>query len=161
MRRRGQRGFTIIELMMVVVVLAVLAAIAAPSFREMTITSQVRSAASDLYDSELFARSEAIKRNNQVSVVPSAGGWVGGWTVQDNGGNVLQRRDPLTGGTIAVGAAGNLAFRLDGRVSSALRSFTVYSTTSTNIKARCVSLDASGRPTVRMDNDANFANGCV
>src|SRR3989304_3761383 len=78
----GSRGFTIIELMIAVRILAILSSIAAPAFREMIIASRVRSAASDLYESALRARSEAITRNAAIDVVPSGGGWAGGWTVQ-------------------------------------------------------------------------------
>jgi hypothetical protein len=37
----------------------------------------------------------------------------------------------------------------------------VYTTESTgSITARCVIIDASGRPTIRNDTDGNPANGC-
>ena len=156
------RGFTIIELMIAVVILAILSSIAAPAFREMIIASRVRSAASDLYESALRARSEAITRNAAIDVVPSGGGWAGGWTVQlAADGTVLSTYGALTSVTVAANAGGNLSFRLDGRVSSNVRQIVLYSGEYTSIQPRCVYVDAAGRPSIRTDKDGNPANGCV
>ena len=158
----SQTGFTIIELMMVVVIAAVLAMVAAPSMHDLMSAQRVRSAASDLYDSVLLARSEAIKRNATVSMVPAGGGWVAGWTVQDAGGNTLLQREAVAGVTITANTIGNLSFRIDGRVSSNVRDFTVAASPAiAGIRARCVLVSASGRPTVRTDNDTDATNGCV
>lgn len=156
------RGFTIIELMIVIVILAILSAIAAPSFREMIIASRVRSSASELYESVLQARSEAITRNAAIDVVPSASGWAGGWTVQIQAdGTVLSTHPALTSVTLTANASGNLSFRLDGRVSTNVRQVVIYSDEYSTIQSRCVYVDAAGRPSVRTDKDGNPANGCV
>ena len=72
------RGFTLIELMLVLVILAVFLSLAAPSMRDMVMTSQVRSSASDLYESVILARSEAIKRAANVDLIPVSGSWQNG-----------------------------------------------------------------------------------
>ena len=69
------RGFTLVELLTVVVILAVLAMIAAPSLRELSVSQRVQMAAMDLNTSLLRARSEAIKQNTDVTLSP-----VGAWT---------------------------------------------------------------------------------
>lgn len=159
---RRSRGFTIIELMITIVILAILSSIAAPSFRQMIISSRVRSAASELYESVLQARSEAITRNAAIDVTPSGSGWVGGWTVQlQSDGTVLSTHPALTGVTVTANASGSLSFRLDGRVSTNVRQIVLYSTEYSTIQARCVYVDAAGRPSVRIDTDSNAANGCV
>jgi len=162
MRHNRSPGFTIIELLIVVAILGILSAIAAPSFREFIVGSQIRSAASELYGSALMARSEAIKRNASIDVIPSGSGWAGGWTVKVNAsGKVLENHEALSNVTVTPNASGNLSFRIDGRVSTNVRNFTLYNTQFTTISARCVFVDAAGRPSVRTDNDGNAANGCV
>lgn len=155
-------GFTMIELMIVIVILAVLSAVAAPSLREMMVASRVRSAASDLYESVLLARSEAIKRNAAIDIVPGAGGWSAGWTVQlQSDSTVMTTHEALTGVSVSANASGNLSFKLDGRVSTNVRQVVLYTTEYATIQARCVYVDAAGRPSVRTDKDGNAANGCV
>jgi type IV fimbrial biogenesis protein FimT len=73
---RRQRGVTLIETMIVVAVSAVVLGTAAPSFRQMSARHQVEGPAIELASNLLFARSEAISRNESVRVSfqsPAAG----------------------------------------------------------------------------------------
>ncbi len=85
MRYHSNRGFTLIELMVAVVVLAVLASIAAPSYRSFITSTGVKSATDDVWSALMMARSEAVKRNSPVIVTPNGGpkgaNWQYGWTV--------------------------------------------------------------------------------
>ena len=80
-----QRGFTLIELMVVVAIVAILAAIAGPSFSDMIRNTRLSAASSALQVSLSLARSEAIKRgaDARVTVAASttAGAFANGWTV--------------------------------------------------------------------------------
>ena len=79
MRRQSeQRGFTLIELMVVIVILAVLATLGIPSFMEMIQNMQVRTAAESILDGMQIARSEAVRRNAHTQFVLGPGT---GWTV--------------------------------------------------------------------------------
>lgn len=62
----GQGGFTAIELLVVVSIVALLAALAAPSFTPLIETWRVRQATESLQSSMFYARSESIKRGGQV-----------------------------------------------------------------------------------------------
>ena len=77
---RGQQGFTAIELMVVVSIVAILAALAAPSFTPLIERWRVRSAIEDLTSTLYFARSEAIKRGGGITIDASSG-WNQGWKV--------------------------------------------------------------------------------
>lgn len=66
-----QRGFSLVELMVVIVVAAILLAIAVPSFRDLMHRSQVSSASNELLASLVYARDEAITRGQLVSMCPS------------------------------------------------------------------------------------------
>ena len=85
----GSRGFTLIELMVAVALVAILSAVAAPSFSEMMVRSAIRSASSDLGSDLNLARAEAIRVGGRVSVCPRASpaamacgsDWAQGWLV--------------------------------------------------------------------------------
>lgn len=159
---RAPRGFTTIELLVSVAIVAILIAVGAPSLTDLIVGVRVRSAASDLYESLLFARSEAIKRNAIISVVPNSGGWVSGWQVRVDADNtVLKVADAAPTVTVTPDAAGNISFAMTGRATTAVRRVVFSAASTPSVKARCVMLDASGRPTVRIDNDTNAANGCI
>jgi len=152
-------GFTIIELMVTLVILAILATVAAPSMRDLLNAARLRSAASDMYESVILARSEAVKRAATVDIVPSASGWQAGWTVQ-SGTTVLQGHDAIQYVTVTANTTGNLSYGLNGRVTTGVRSFVITSSQSSGLAARCVLIDASGRPGVKTDTDGNSSNGC-
>lgn len=62
------RGFTLIEVMVVVSILAILIALAAPSFTPMIERWRVRQSVEQLQSTLYYARSEAIKRGGQVTI---------------------------------------------------------------------------------------------
>ena len=65
---RRARGFTLIELMVVVAVIAVILMIAAPSFRDTILMQRLRGVNGELVTNLAFARSEAVARNELVGV---------------------------------------------------------------------------------------------
>ena len=90
-----ERGFTLVELMITVVIVAILLALAGPGFRELLEGNRLQSSASNVYTSMMLARSEALKRNRPVIMckrnaagdaceTSSTGEWQGGWLVYTN-----------------------------------------------------------------------------
>lgn len=87
--RRAPSGLTLIELLIGLALLAVLLALAAPSFQAQIAASQLNSASSALLGSLLQARAQAIRLGQRVTVCRSAdlqqcdinpaGGWESGW----------------------------------------------------------------------------------
>lgn len=71
-RPTAQRGFTAVELMVVVSIIAILTAMAAPSFRPLIERWRVRSATNALESTLYFARSEAYKRGGNIVISRNA-----------------------------------------------------------------------------------------
>lgn len=66
-RKRRPRGFTLVELLLTIMIAAILAAVAVPSFKGAIRGVAVRGAASELVAGMQFARSEAIRSNRAVT----------------------------------------------------------------------------------------------
>jgi len=67
----NQRGFTLIEIMIVTAIIGIAAGIAAPNFTAMYARHELNQAASGLYNRLLFARSAAISRNAMIVATPA------------------------------------------------------------------------------------------
>jgi len=76
------RGFTILEMVITVVLAVVLVALALPSFRELTLRTNVTTLTNSLVIALNSARSEAVRRGTFVEVVPVSGtSWTAGWKI--------------------------------------------------------------------------------
>lgn len=97
--RGRQSGFTLVELMVVVAIAAILAALAVPSFRSFINSTRQSSAVMQLVSDLNLGRSEAIKRNAHVLVCArnsdgtdcaASTNWQAGWLVCLEGSVVNQ-----------------------------------------------------------------------
>lgn len=86
--QRG-KGFTLMELMFTIAVMAILASVALPYMKMTQANGRINAASNDLVSDLSRARSEAIMRQHYVKVVATTStSWAGqGWTVSDMGLN--------------------------------------------------------------------------
>lgn len=98
-----QRGFTIIELMVTGVVLAILLTIGLPSFNQFIVRNQLRASAEAIQNGVQLARAEAVRLNAKVRFTLGAG-TSSSWGVNvDSGGALVQEsRASGEGGSASV-----------------------------------------------------------
>lgn len=173
------RGFTLIELMIVVAIAAIMAVLAIPSFNTMMVKRSVQSAAVALVTDMRFARSEALRRSAKVSICSLAtdstttcsgdpAKWANGWIVfaetnatgsvgtRDSGEEILRVQQPLPNiatiqrPTTPENTRNYFAYEANGFARSADESLTVTPTSATtNTKLICISIN--GRPSIRVE----------
>ncbi|OHX18976.1 GspH/FimT family pseudopilin [Chromobacterium sphagni] len=167
-----QNGFTLLELLIVMALLAVVLALAVPAYQSTIATNSILSESNNLYGDILFIRNEAIKRGQVVLLCPSSNGnscntsvsnntnWATGWlalvaannSCGDSTGTILRQQKAFTSGDSAsYSNAGNttLCFNRMGYVPSGNVGMVSFNTPG-NIAAnrRCVVLAAVGHPQI-------------
>jgi type IV fimbrial biogenesis protein FimT len=164
--RAASTGFTMIELMVVITVVAILGMIAIPSFTYITTANRIASQINGLLGDIQYARAEAIKEGLSVGVCSSTDGltcsgsniWTTGWIVfADSAGNgtvaanepVLRVQTALTGSNslsadnttnYIVFNRDGFAFGLPGTVT-----FSLHSPGAVQQWTRCLSVNIVGR----------------
>ena len=80
MKSRTSSGFSLLELMITIVIGAILAALALPSFRTYFIRSNITQTANGLLAAMNTGRAEAVKRNAYIRVDPTICSGVANWS---------------------------------------------------------------------------------
>lgn len=139
-------GFSLVEMVVVISILAILASIAVPSFQSMIRSERVKSASMDIYSSLMIARSEAIKRNADVSITPVSGdGWQDGWQISA-GGTVIKNQGALKG-VVVSDAPEPLTYRRSGRLLAASSpAIQIDVDPADSSFVRCIKIELSGLP---------------
>ena len=151
-------GFTLTEMLVVLAIAGILATIAIPGFKSLTQSQQVRNATFELYASLIVARSEAIKRNDDVWVTPVTYTVTFpapehdeyGWTIAASG-VTIQNQPQLKG--VDLRADPNVSpwvtYRRTGRTTATTSPvFKIDAYGETTPYMRCIKIELSGMPRI-------------
>ncbi|HXN14902.1 MAG TPA: GspH/FimT family pseudopilin [Usitatibacter sp.] len=146
--RRVSSGFTMIEMITVVAIIGILFVIAQPAFTTLIANQRARGAATELMTAMMKTRSEAVKRNQNVTLAASGANWEGGWQIRDLNNAVLDSHEAISGITFTGGPA-TVVYQSSGRIQgNAAPTFLITSVVVPTAQ-RCVSADLSGRPNLK------------
>lgn len=152
-------GFTITELMVVVAIAGALAMIALPSFKSLSQSQEIKDAAIELYSALSLARSEAIKRNCNVTVTPiynpvnfpAPTHNEVGWTIATGAGcttaATIRNKSQLKGIALTVlpTTVTSITYQRTGRTTAAISpTFLIDAYGATTPYASCVKIELSG-----------------
>lgn len=154
-RVTGQKGFTLIELMVTIAILAIVLTIATPSFNNIILSNRIDSVAQELHGSLQLARSEAVKRKERVRVCRSnealddcAAGtdWSAGWLVLSMDDEVLKVWQEIQGSTV-TGPSDPVVFYGSG-MASVEETFSVTAPSCANNQKKTITVRRVGSSTL-------------
>ncbi|MFT3858790.1 MAG: GspH/FimT family pseudopilin [Aquabacterium sp.] len=165
-QRSASSGFTLIELMVTVTILAILLALGVPSLTEMMRDKAANASAEALAADLRLARMEAVKRGQQVSLcgvvlkTPAGGGapqyecmttqngaWANGWMIIPVGSNTPTKvQEPHLGiDTIKLDSTDQYIFNPTGMLQGGGRSSIVVKSSTSSGSARVVCINSAGK----------------
>ncbi|MCF6224726.1 MAG: GspH/FimT family pseudopilin [Xanthomonadales bacterium] len=143
------QGFTLIELLITIAIMAIMMAMAVPSFKQMVERNQVTTTGNDMIASIMLARSTAVTREGDIRL-RRLSNWNSGWTVRDAANNVILRHETSHPNLLITAVGSNttnfITYTAQGRTSPALAAGADYFKISLGNTVRCINFSTTGRP---------------
>lgn len=148
-------GFSLIELLAAIIIMAILAGLSGPSMRPFIVKQQLLTASQELIESLQLARSEAIANGSNYRLQPTNANWTSGWQSEEiipNSNPVSFKRYKLANALVTVDLIvgdtvnNSIVFDNKGRANEETRFEVSHSVESANenFTPYCVSITRSG-----------------
>lgn len=163
--RHPARGFTLLEIMVVMALVGILMSIAVPGVKTLLNNQKMKSASFDLVATAMMARSEAQKwggaSSSSISIVAPSNNFSNGWCITftsttacdtaSPADGVMQIIKATSGVTYAYqGTAAPIIFTRTGRLSGGNAVTLLVTDNETFATPRCVTFDTNGNASVRV-----------
>ncbi|MBY0544756.1 MAG: GspH/FimT family pseudopilin [Gammaproteobacteria bacterium] len=163
----GKAGFTFVEMLMTLALVAILIGIALPSYRSIMQNIRVSGITNDFVSTLSYARGEALKRdtpvaicaasNNTFSTCGSNANWANGWIVFVDANSdgviasstdILKTHDALVTGSLITTSLPYIIYNRSGFLGSNTGSLTITAGGCSGMSANLITLTITGRASV-------------
>jgi type IV fimbrial biogenesis protein FimT len=143
-----RRGFTLLELMITIAVLAILVTVGVPGFQELIQNNRVTTQTNELVTALNLARTEAVKRGRHVQVAVSKGdpGWTATVSVAGSPPSEALREIDRGGSAVTVLEGATVVYDPTGAPDDSVE-FVMQPEACSGNKSRVISLGLSGQLT--------------
>ena len=159
-RMKKQHGFTLIELIVTVSVLAIVLAVGVPSFQNVVKNSRITGQTNDFLTAVNYARSEAVKNGETLILCASEDeeecdedevkktDWSVGVILLDSSDTVIRKWDPIAANSTFTANSGFLEYLGTGALSGSAVSFVLEVYKCTDHQKRSLTISRQGHATV-------------
>lgn len=144
-----QVGFTLIEMMVTLLVIAVLLVIGVPSLKKMTINRHADKLAQELQIDIMYARNQALSSAKDITIEPN-GQWNEGWLIKE-GTALLRISNPRAKAGEIASSATVIEFNKFGRLTSGNTEIKVAVNDCTGNRIRTIKINALGQIVTKVD----------
>ncbi|HFD92128.1 MAG TPA: prepilin-type N-terminal cleavage/methylation domain-containing protein [Gammaproteobacteria bacterium] len=150
--KHSNTGFTLIELLMTLIVVSIVVSLGAPALSDIIRNNRLTTQTNTLVTALNLSRSEAIKRNVNITMCASSDqitctndGWENGWIIMDDNNQVLRVFEPLEGLSSMASTTQSIQYTPTGFISGGA-AVTFDLCAKSGAPGRQINITPTGRP---------------
>ena len=150
--KHSDTGFTLIELLMTLIVVSIVVSLGAPALSDIIRNNRLTTQTNALVTALNVSRSEAIRRNANITMCASSDqltctndGWENGWIIMDDNNQVLRVFEPLEGLSSMASTAQSIQYTPTGFINGGV-AVTFDLCAKSGAPGRQINITPTGRP---------------